>query len=337
MYLTKLTGATTLFLMTILCTSLLGNSLTIWNARLLENDIEFFVVLQTPLQGTKVELTLTTYNHLSQLLALLHDPCRVFLAHLQESSHQLLCILGIDSLDSTRVLRVRIFDEVETPLSILAIQGIARLHVFQLHGTTDVTSIQLLDSHTVGTSASINLSDALLATTVGIGQVVTRLDATAHHLEVTYLADVRFHTRLEKVNALRAIAVRSNFLTTSIVQLRHIVNERNHIAQELHQAANAHRLTCANTEYREDATSYQSLADTLTHLILCQALALEELLHQSLVVLGSCLDKSLVQFHRLVHLLLRNFLDDRSTALWLPRIFLHQKYVNERIETRTCL
>ena len=38
---TKLTRATTLFLMTVVGTSLLGNSLTIWNTWLFESHIEF--------------------------------------------------------------------------------------------------------------------------------------------------------------------------------------------------------------------------------------------------------------------------------------------------------
>ena len=310
--------------MTIVGTSLLGNGLTIWDARLLEDYIKLFVVLQTPLQCTEVELTLASYDHLAQLLALIHNPCRVFLAHLEKSSHQLLCILGIDSLDGTRVLRIRILDEIEAPLSTLSIQGIARLHVLHLHGTTDITGIQLIYRHTVGTRTGINLSDTLLGTTVRIGQVVTTLDRTTHHLEVTYLTDMWFQACLEEVNTLRTIGIRSNFLTTGIMHLRHLAYERNNVAQELHQAVNAHRLACANAEYREDAASYQSLADTLTKFILCQAFTLEEFLHQALVVFGSSLNECSMKFHCLVHFLLRNILDDRSTAFWFPGIFFHQ-------------
>ena len=301
--------------MTILGTSLLGNGLTIWDARLLEDYIELFVVLQTPLQGTEGELTLTANDHLAQLLALIH---------LEKSSHQLLCILGIDSLDSTRVLRIRILDEIEAPLSTLSIQGIARLHVLHLHGTTDITGIQLIYRYTVGTSAGINLSDTFLGTTVRIGQVITTLDRTTHHLEVANLADMWLQTSLEEVNTLRTIGIWSNFLTTGIMQLRHLAYERNNVTQELHQAVNAHRLTSANAEYREDAAGYQTLADTLAEFILCQAFTLEEFLHQALVVFGSSLNECCMKFHCLVHFLLRNILDDRSTAFWFPGIFFHQ-------------
>ena len=44
-----------------------------------------------------------------------------------------------------------------------------------------------------------------------------------------------------------------------------------------------------------------------------------------------------MQFQSLIHLLFRNILNNRSTTLWLPRIFFHQKYVNESIKARTCL
>ena len=226
--------------MTVVGTSLLGNSLTIWDARLLEGNIELLVVLKAPLQGAEMELTLSAHDNLAQLLALVNHPCWVFLVHLDEGSHQFLSILSIGSLDGTGILRVRILDEIEAPLGTLSVQGITRLHVLHLHGTTDVTGIQLIHRHTVGTSAGINLSDTLLRTTVGIGQVVAALDRTAHHLEVAHLADVWLQTSLEEVNTLRTVGIRSNLFTTGIVQLRHLANERNHIAQELHEAVNAH-------------------------------------------------------------------------------------------------
>ena len=129
---------------------------------------------------------------------------------------------------------------------------------------------------------------------------------------------------LEEVNTLWTVGIRCNLFTTGIVQLRHLAYERNHIAQELHEAVNAHRLTGANAEYREDAAGNQTLADTLAEFILCQALALEEFLHQALVVLGSSLNECSMKFHCLIHFLFRNILDDRCTAFWFPGIFFHQ-------------
>ena len=182
----------------------------------------------------------------------------------------------------------------------------------------------MLYRHTVGTCAGINLSDTLLGATVCIGQVVTILNRAAHHFEVAYLADMRLHTSLEEVNTLRTITVWRNLLTTCIMQLWHLAYERNYIAQELHQAVNTHRLTCTDAEHREDATGNQSLADTLAKFIFSQALAFEEFLHQSLIVLGSSLNESCMKFHGFFHFLFRNIFYNRSTALWLPRIFFHQ-------------
>ena len=65
MHLTKLTSSTTLLLMTIVCTSFLGNSLTIWNTRFLKCNVELLVIFQTPLQCTEMELTLTTNDDLT--------------------------------------------------------------------------------------------------------------------------------------------------------------------------------------------------------------------------------------------------------------------------------
>ena len=310
--------------MSILGTSLLGNGLTIRNTRLTEDNVQLLIVLQAPLQCTQVELALTMHDHLAQLLTLLHYPCRILLAHLQESSHQFLCILSIDSLYGTGVLGVRILDEVETPLCILAIQRIASLHVLQLHGTTNITRLEFVDRNTSGSRTSIQLSDTLLASTVSIGQVITRLHRTTHYLKVAYLTDMWLHTCLEEVNAFRTSSIRSNLLTTGIVQLWHLADERHHIAQEFHQAAHTHIFSCTNAEHGEDAAGYQSLTDALAQLVFGKTLALEKFLHQALIILGSSLNESLVQLHGLVHLLFRNLLNDRSTTFWLPGIFLHQ-------------
>ena len=88
---TKLSGTTTLLLMTIFGTSHLGDSFTIRNLRFTKLHLNLLVVLQTPLQSTEVELTLTMNDSLAQLLRLLNNPCWVFLAHLKHSSHKLLC------------------------------------------------------------------------------------------------------------------------------------------------------------------------------------------------------------------------------------------------------
>ena len=126
------------------------------------------------------------------------------------------------------------------------------------------------------------------------------------------------HTSLEEVERLWAVGVRSNLLTTCVMQLWHLADERYYVAKELHKSPDTHVLARTNAEYREDGAGYESLAYSLTELVLRKRLLLEELLHQSFVVLGSSLNKSPVQFHGLVHLLGRNILDDRSTTLGFP-------------------
>ena len=184
MYLTELTCTTRLLLMTIIGTGHLGDRLTIRNLRLNILNLDLLVVLHTPLQSTQVELTLTMNDDLAQLLRLLNHPCGILLAHLLQGSHHLLGLSLVDSLDGTRELRVRILDEVELIIGILTIQGIAGLHVLQFHSTTDITGLQLVNLNTVGTSTGIESTDTLLRATVGIGQVITTLHNTTHHLEV---------------------------------------------------------------------------------------------------------------------------------------------------------
>ena len=123
---------------------------------------------------------------------------------------------------------------------------------------------------------------------------------------------------LEEINRLRSVSINRHFLTTCVVNLRHLVNERNDVAKELHQTADTHTLHRTYAEYREDRTGNKSLTYTLTHLVLCQSLCLEELIHKSLVILSSSLHESLVHLHRLIHLLCRNLLYSRSTAFRSP-------------------
>ena len=145
------------------------------------------------------------------------------------------------------------------------------------------------------------------------------------------------HTCLEEIERCGGVCLGSYLLTTGVVYLRHLADERNDITQELHQSAYTHITTGAYAEYGEDATCHKPLADTLTHLVLCQTLTLEEFLHQRLIILCSGLYERLVQFHRLVHLVGRDILNRRSTTLGLPRVFLHQQHVDHGIETGACL
>ena len=82
---------------------------------------------------------------------------------------------------------------------ILTVESISCLHVLKLNSTADIASTKLIYRNTVSTSASINLTNTLLRTTVGIRQVVAWLNATTHHLEVRNLTDMWLHTSLEEI------------------------------------------------------------------------------------------------------------------------------------------
>ena len=86
-----------------------------------------------------MEFTLSVNDGLSEFLRLFYYPCRVFLSHLGQSHHEFLHLLFVDSLDGARVFCVRIFDEVVSPVAVLAVEGITSLHVLELHGTADIT------------------------------------------------------------------------------------------------------------------------------------------------------------------------------------------------------
>jgi len=90
-----------------------------------------------------------------------------------------------------------------------------------------------------------------------------------------------------------------------------------------------------HAEYGINATCHKPLANALTHFILGERLALEEFLHQRVVVLRRGFDKGLVKFHRLVHLIGRNILTFRLAAIGTPREFFHDEHINDAVELRT--
>ena len=304
--------------MTIVGTCHLRDGLTIRNLGLDILNLDLLVVLHTPFQGAQVELSLTMNDDLAKLFRLLYNPCGVFLTHLGQGHHHLLGLGLVDGLDGARILRIRILDEVVAPLAVLAVEGIACLHVLQFHGTADITSLELVYRDTVGTCTCIDGADALLRTTVRVGQVVATLHSATHHLEILYLTDMRLYACLEEIERCRTCGIGSDLLATGVAYLRHLAHERNNIAQELHQTAHTHILACADAEHGEDRTGYQTLADTFAHLVLSEALALEEFLHQCIIVGCSSLYEGSVQLLCFLHLVGRNLLNDRSTAFGLP-------------------
>jgi len=199
MNLTKLPCSATLLLMTIFGLCLLRDGLSIWNLGFAECHIELLVVLQSPLQRAQMKLTLTVNNDLAQLLALFHHPRGVFLMHFQQRGHEFFHVLRIGGLHRTAVFGVGIFDEIISRLRAFAVERVAGFHVFEFHRATDIARVQLVDGYAVGSRAGINLPHTLLGTSVGIGQVVTGFHASAHHLEIGHLADVRLQPGLEEV------------------------------------------------------------------------------------------------------------------------------------------
>ena len=331
----ELTGTARLLLVAIVGTSHLRDGFAIRNLRLDVFDLNLLVVFQTPLQRAQVELALTVNDGLAKFFRLLDHPRRVFLTHLHHGSHQFFHFRRVHGLDCTRIFRVRILDEVKFPVDFLRVQRVASLHILQFHGATDVASLQLIDSHAVRTGASVKLTHALLRAAIGVGQVVASLHRTAHHLEIRHFADVRLHAGLEEEQRCRTVAVGSDFVACGILHLRHIAHEGNHVAEEFHQAAHAHVLACANAENGENRARDESLADAFAHLVFREVFRLEELLHQSVVASGCGFHEGCLHFLGLVELVGGNVLDDGRTAFWLPRIFLHQQYVDDGVEAGT--
>ena len=100
--------------------------------------------------------------------------------------------------------------------------------------------------------------------------------------------------------------------------LRHLIHKRNHIAEELHETANAHVLGGTHAEHREHAAGGETATDAQTQFVFGQCLCLEELFHQAFVVFGSSLHQCAVHFHGLFHLFGWDVFDDGLTTFGLP-------------------
>ena len=147
---------------------------------------------------------------------------------------------------------------------------------------------------------------------------------------------MRLHTGLEEIKRFRSVGIRSYLLAFRVLNFRHFRDKRNNVAQEFHQAANAHILTSTDTKYREHTSGYQSLTDTFAHFILRKRFLFKEFFHQSFIIFSSSLDQCFVHFHSLIHFFCRNIFNRRSASFGLPRIFLHQQHINQSIKARSC-
>ena len=320
---TKLAGTTGLLLMTIVSTGSFRNCFTIRNLRFLVFHLKFLIIFQTPLQCTQMELSLSVNQCLFQLFRLFNHPCRIFFAHTIQDSHHLFYIRFIHRFDSTGIFRIRIFDKVEFIIAVLTVQCISCFHILQFYSSTDITGLKFFHFHTVTTGYDINLSNTFFRTTVSVQQVIAFTNLATHYFKVRYLTDMRFDTRLKEIQRFRSVNIRGHFFTVCIFDFRHFRDERNNVAQEFHQTANAHVLTTTNAEHREHTSGNQTFTDTFPHFIFCQRVLFKEFLHQTFIVFGSSFYQCFVHFHSLIHFFCRNIFNRRSTTFGFPRIFLH--------------
>ena len=215
--------------MTIIGTGCFSDCFTIRDLRLLELNLQFFVIFQTPLQGTEMKLTLSMHNSLFQFLRLLHFPSRIFLTHTVQYNHHLLYISLIYRLDGTRVFSIRIFNEVKPVFTVFAVQGISSLYIFQFHSTTNISGYQFLHRNTISSRTNKKLCHTLFRASISISQIVTFVYFSAHHFKILHTTDMGFNGSLEEIKRSRAIRIGRHRNTTGIMNHRHIRHEWNNI------------------------------------------------------------------------------------------------------------
>ena len=333
MHFTKLSCTARLLLVAIVGTRSLGDGFAIRDALLVKLDLNLVDVFQTPFECAQMEFALAVHEHLAQLLALFHHPCRIFLTQTSERSHHLFRFGFVHGADGAGEFGIRIFDEVETMFAALAVERVARAHIFEFHRATNVARGELTHLFAVSTRANEELCHTFLRTAIGILQIVAFFDHTAHHLEVLHFTDVRFYTSFEEINAGGSIFLRSHGFTARVEHSGHFINVRHHVAQKFHQATHAHVFCCANAEYGEDAASDHAFADAFAHFVFGELFCFKELLHELFVIFSSSFHQSLVKQSGAFHFFSRNVFNDGGSAFFFPREFLHQNHVDETVES----
>ena len=201
-----------------------------------------------------------------------------------------------------------------------------------LDAGADVACLELVDGGLDLPAYAEQLSQTFLRAACHVIKVGACGECARHYLEVADFADVGLDGGLEHIDAQRAVGVGLDLVAGSVDRSGHIVDERNDVAQEFHHAAHAHVLGGAHAEYRVDRAVDQALADAEAQLVLRQLLGLEEFLHQRLVIFGGSLDQGVVQLLGAVVLLGGDFLNLGSAAVGTPGEFLHDQYVDDRVE-----
>ena len=316
--------------MTIVRTSCLGDRLTIWDLRLKELNHHLIVVLQTPFEGTQVELTLTGNDHLTKLFGLLYYPSRIFFVHTGQESCQFLSVgLGY-RLDCTAVTRLRINDRSILVVTLFRIQRVTRTSIFELHSSTDVTCLQFIYGSTDRTGYLIELRDTLFRAALHVQKIIAVTHGSLHYAEVVHLTDVRLNGCLKDIQTRRSRSVRTDLLAVNR-RITELCRARSHTVQEVHQTTNTHIFETRAADNRIHRTVRINALQTLHDLFVSQTFA-EELIQQRLICFCGLLLELLTHLCYLIGVLSRDVLHLRSSTLCFPNEHLALEDIDSCVE-----
>ena len=290
MHLTELTGAAGLFLVAILGGSDLGDGLTIGDTRGEGLHIDFILIFETPFDDIDVLLALGHQDGLLHFLVVFHDDGGILGGNLGKGFAHLLFVLLLGGLDGAAILGSREYDMLVRFVKAGHGQRSVGLGGTEFHGTTDITGLHLGHFFFLLAGHGVEGADALFLTRLGILEILTFIERSAHHLEVGHLTEVLLDGRLINKEGGLAGSIASDFVTFDSLGFA-LGGSGSHIDSEFHQAFHTDVLLAAEAENRQDFTAADTDAQTLADFILAQFTGLEEFLHQSLVVLGGTLDQ----------------------------------------------
>ena len=331
MHLAELTGTAGLLFVTVHSLSGLCDSLTIRDLRSIVLNFDLVELLNHPLHDVEVLLALTGDDELFQFLGLLHLEGRVSLADFVERSAQFLIVSAVLGADGGAELGFRInggFDHVIA----LGHEGGTSGRRFQFDGSHDVTGHSLLDLHAVLAAESEQLGDTLLSVGGGVHHIVSFLDFAVGNLDESDFAEVLFDTDLEDIACERLGGVALVLVTVGGLHSATLVGSRAVLDDKVHEAVNALVGLGGHADHRECAAVSDTELQTTDHLVFGEGTLFEILVHQSLIVLSSCLNQSCVHFLSLVHLVGGNVFHHHLSTVGREFEHLHLQKVDHSVE-----
>ncbi len=307
-HLAELAATTRLFLVAIHGLGALGDGLAVGDVGGGEVDGQLVLVLEVPLHGVEVELTLASEDDLTQFAAVLQRKAAVVGDKVLQGSTDFFVVVAVDGLHGDGVDGSREDDLLDGVVGVLrGGEGMVNLHVLQLDGADNVTGAGLLDTLAVAAAAHEHLADTLLTLVAGINHILCLGQFAVVDAEIGDFTEVFVLGALEGEGHGGVGIVALQFLAAfGLLGIGHLAGCRDVLADELKQTVDTEVLLGRGAEDGEEVALVYSEFQGLSEFLRGEVAILEIFLHEGIVGSGCFLNKGHAHLLGLVGILSRN-------------------------------